>query len=627
MNRWSQLPGEWRVAAAAPGSVLLETAHFDSANSRSLLFLHPARVLSVSTLDQIPTLFEELEEALAAGFHVAGFVGYECGYHFQSLETIAPDHFDLPLAWFGVYRDPLIFDHRSGRFEGDSSLLPALSRVGALAAITGLPLLTLPEEVYCEKIGRIKSYIEAGDTYQVNFTDSVGLEIASSAEEAFAALLRRQPVAYSASLHAGDQHILSFSPELFFRIADGRIITRPMKGTMPRGLDTAEDVEAMARLKNDEKNRAEHVMIVDLLRNDIGRICAMGSVGVEAMFSVEKYRTLFQMTSTVSGTLLPELTYYDIFRSMFPCGSVTGAPKIRTMEIIRELEPRPRGVYAGAIGFISPDRSATFNVAIRTLVLKDGHARMGVGSGIVADSEPREEFRECLLKADFLIRSPGDFQLIETMLWDGEFRLLAMHLDRMEASAAYFDFLFDREAVTSQLIKLSQGFARVQHHRVRLLLDSAGRTTVTEARLLPETSRGCVSFAKERTFSGDVFLRHKTTLREVYDRLYREAREDGLDDVLFLNERDEVTEGAISTLFILREGKLLTPPLRSGVLPGVYRRHLLESDPAVQECVLTLEDLRLSESVFLANSIRGLRQVKHLCFDPCVCGLRLVYRE
>ena len=628
MTQWSQLPRQWHsMVAGNPNSVLLETSHFDPANRRSFLFLKPVQILSAWKLDEIPALFRQIEETLAHGLHVAGFVGYECGYHFESFEGVAPAPSELPLAWFGVYRNPLIYNHEKTCLESDSSPHPIYESRDLPDRLVDDVVLTISEEEYCEKIRRIKDYILAGDTYQVNFTDCVDLQISVSAAEAFAILSRHQPVAYSAFLRVADHHILSLSPELFFRIDNGRIVTRPMKGTMSRGLDSAEDIEAAARLQSDDKNRAEHVMIVDLLRNDLGRICTMGSVTVEDIFSVEKYRTLFQMTSTISGTLQPGIGYYDIFRSMFPSGSITGAPKIRTMQIIREMEQRPRGIYTGAIGFISPDRTVAFNVAIRTIVMKDGQRRMGVGGGIVADSRPEDEYRECLLKANFLIRQRPQFQLLETMLWDGEFVFLAMHLDRMESSAVYFEFPFDRASITSQLVGRSNKFPLGDRYRVRLLLDSTGKITITDTKQSPDRSTGYVRLSSERTSSEDVFLRHKTTHRERYDRLYAEARADGFDEILFLNEREEVTEGAISNIFILREGRLFTPPLRSGVLPGVFRRYLLDTNAAAEECVLTVQDLESADGVFLCNSVRGIRQVKSLCFDAALRAEALTGRS
>jgi para-aminobenzoate synthetase/4-amino-4-deoxychorismate lyase len=383
-----------------------------------------------------------------------------------------------------------------------------------------------------------------------------------------------------------------------------------MKGTMPRGLDVGEDEEAAHRLQCDEKNRSEHVMIVDLLRNDLGRICAMGSVRVEDIFSVERYETLLQMTSTVSGTLRRGLSYYEIFKAMFPSGSITGAPKIRTMQIIREMERTPRGIYTGAIGYISPNRSATFNVAIRTLVLKDGEARMGVGGGIVADSDPSEEYRECLLKTEFLVRPPRDFQLIETMLWDGEFTLLALHLDRLKSSAEYFSFSCDRAAIRAQLIEASSLYQLRQRYRVRLLLNATGKVTLTSTKYPLDAPTGFIRLSPERTSSNDLFLRHKTTQRNLYESQYAEARANGLDDTIFLNERDEITEGAISNIFIQQSDRLLTPPLSSGVLPGVFRRYLLETSAGAEEHILKVTDLESADAVLLCNSVRGLWKVR-----------------
>jgi para-aminobenzoate synthetase/4-amino-4-deoxychorismate lyase len=597
VNQRSQLARQANsTVAETPNSILLETSRPDAGYQRSFLFLDPIRILSAFDLDEIPDLFRQVEQELDAGFHVAGFVSYECGYHFQPFDrvTLAPS--ELPLIWFGVYQDPLVPEPMLDEYP--------------LSSVEPDSFLTIAEDEYCSRVDRIKRYIEAGDTYQVNFTDSVQVRTSSSAADIFANLSQNQPVAYSAFLNVAGHQILSCSPELFFRIENGRMVARPMKGTTARGRDAAEDLQQARWLENDEKNRAEHVMIVDLLRNDMGRICTMGSIQVEDMFTVEKYRTLFQMTSTISGTLSSGLTYYDIFKSMFPSGSITGAPKFRTMQIIRELEQSPRGVYTGAIGFIAPDRSSVFNVAIRTLLLKDGQARMGVGGGIVADSIPAEEYQECLLKTRFLNRPRFDFQLIETMLWDQEFILLSLHLDRLQSSAAYFEFPFNRCALISTLAARSSEFLPGELHRLRLLLDRKGAFTVTSTPYIRGRSIGRVRISPERTSSVDMFLRHKTTCRDRYDRLYQQARADGFDEILFLNEKEEVTEGAISNIFVQQGDRLLTPPLSSGVLPGTYRRHLLETNRTAEEQLLTLQDLESADAVFLCNSVRGMYQVK-----------------
>ncbi len=614
MPTWTQLPKHLHaVAASTPGALLLQTSRFDPENHHSYLFLNPIHTISAQSLAEIPDLFRRIELALAQGHHIAGYLSYECGYHFERFEE-PPLSPQLPLAWFGVYSHPFIFDHARGSFEGpapDLSSVPSPHTIPDTFAANAQ--LTITEDEYSAKIERIKNYIEAGDTYQVNFTDSVTARTPLSPAQAFAALSASQPVSYSALLNLATRHILSFSPELFFRITNGRISTRPMKGTMPRGLDLAEDEQQAARLQSDEKNRSEHVMIVDLLRNDLGRICASGSVRVDDIFSVERYATLLQMTSTISGTLRPGLRYYDIFRALFPSGSITGAPKIRTMEIIRELESHPRGVYTGAIGHIAPNGSATFNVAIRTLVLEQGVAHMGVGGGIVADSVAASEYRECLLKASFLTRVRHDFQLIETMLCEnGSIALLSLHLDRLEASARYFDFISDRAEAETRITDYTNQLPTNEPHRIRLLLDATGSPALTHAPLSPEPPALTVRISTERTHSSDVFLRHKTTHRELYERELAKARAEGFDEVLFLNERNELTEGAISNLFLQREGKLLTPPLASGVLPGILRRHLLETDPTVEERILTPRDLDTAEATFLCNSVRGLRRITTL---------------
>ncbi len=613
MNRWHQLPNQLHsLVASHPESVLLQTSRFDPSNKRSLLFLNSLRTISALSLEEIPELFRQIEQSLASGFYAAGFLSYECGYHFERFHDVALTPQSLPLAWFGIYQKPFIFDHDTGLFDGD--LPPGLSADHLQQSAAGFAeniTLAISDEDYCAKIQQIKEYIRAGDTYQVNFTTKVSVPTETGSDTAFASLLRQQPVAYSAFLNVAGHHILSLSPELFFKIDQGRIITRPMKGTMHRGLDSAEDAQAAIRLQNDEKNRCEHVMIVDLLRNDLGRICTMGSVHVDDIFSVERYETLLQMTSTISGTLRPGLTYYDIFKGIFPSGSITGAPKIRTMQIIHELEEMPRGVYTGSIGFMAPDGSSLFNVAIRTLDLHEGKAQMGVGSGIVADSDPEDEYRECLLKAAFLTRPRRDFQLIETMLWNGDFRLLSMHLDRMESSASYFGCFFDRAAITTQLIETSALFETDDLYRVRLLLDEAGNATISYAKHIANTtSLGHIRLSTQRTLSTDVFLRHKTTQRELYESQYAECRADSFDELIFLNERNEVTEGAISNIFIRKADKLLTPPLSSGVLPGVFRRHLLETEAASKEAVLTVQDLESADAIYICNSLRGLREVK-----------------
>jgi len=419
---------------------------------------------------------------------------------------------------------------------------------------------------------------------------------------------------------------LSFSPELFFRIEnDGptrRIETRPMKGTARRGRTTREDREIAEWLRNDPKNRSENVMIVDLLRNDLGRVARTGTVHADRLFDVERYATLWQMTSTVSAELRPEVGYQEIFRALFPSGSVTGAPKVRAMQLLAQLEDAPRGVYTGAIGYLSPQQTV-FNVAIRTLELEGGCGIMGAGSGIVIDSDPAEEYRECLLKASFLtgpahrttepwIQQTDEMFLIETMLWDGAYPFLELHLDRLTDSADYFGFACDRAAVKAALDEHARQFADASPRKVRLLLlDPEGNVQLGSEPLplKPDSEHVCqVCIAAHRTDPDDPTLYHKTTQRPIYALQYLEAQRRGFDDALFLNLRGEVTEGAISNMFIERDGKWFTPPVECGLLAGVFRRHLLQTRPEIEERVLHLNDLREADGVYIANAVRGLRR-------------------
>ena len=610
MKTYAQFPARYHaLVATIPGSVLLETSRFDAENYRSYLFAHPLRTLSAT-----PALFDEIELALAGGAYVAGFLSYECGENLQGLGRCGLENTNPHRAWFGVYSKAFVFDHRTGEFEGEppDEFLAENAQPGPSFEIRNLRF-DITEKSYAQKIAAIHEYIRSGDTYQVNFTDKLQFDFSGSPEAMFAALAGNQPVQYSAFLHVengGENwHILSFSPELFFRLKDRRIGARPMKGTARRGADLAEDETIAHWLRNDLKNRSENVMIVDLLRNDLGRICEYGSVQVNQLFAVEKYETLFQMTSEISGALRPGVRHSDIFGSLFPCGSVTGAPKHRTIEIIRELERGPRGVYTGAIGFFSPAREAVFNVPIRTVVLESGRGVMGVGSGIVIDSQAEDEFRECLLKFEFLTRREQPFQLLESILWNDGYSLLPLHLERMESSATYFGFHFDREAILVALEDVGRRLTSGVRTKVRVLLERSGAVKVTHSLVEEQAGMGKIMVSAIRVSSGDRFLRHKTTCRQLYDQQYEQALRRGYEEVLFLNERGEVTEGAISNVFIEKEGRWFTPPVACGLLPGTYRRHLLETKPAAAEKTLQLEDLASADAVYICNAVRGCRKV------------------
>jgi para-aminobenzoate synthetase/4-amino-4-deoxychorismate lyase len=414
-------------------------------------------------------------------------------------------------------------------------------------------------------------------------------------------------------LNVGPCHILSASPELFFHQRGQQIVVRPMKGTSPRGSTPSDDDRLAASLAADEKNRAENVMIVDLLRNDLGRIAEFGSVHPDKLFSVERLPSLLQMTSEIRATLRPEITPYHLFAALFPSGSIIGAPKIHSMQLLRGLEQRDRGVYTGAIGFWSPRGEALFNVAIRTVVLDSGQLTMGIGSGVVADSIATSEYNECLLKADFL--RDQAFGLIETMRWQhGRCNLLELHLDRLQSSANHFHFRFDRESIHRAIERQAVGLDADTPYKLRLVLDHRAACTFNapESITAEDPSRLRIYLWPTPIDSTNLMLQHKTTRRASYDHACTAVRRQGFADAIFINEHGHVTEGAIHNIFVRHGTQWRTPPTTAGLLPGVYRRHLLMTLPEIAETNLTPEDLRTADEIWLTNAVRGIRRVTFL---------------
>jgi para-aminobenzoate synthetase/4-amino-4-deoxychorismate lyase len=620
MLRWHDLPaGVYSLAEQTPAAVLLETAPRRGSSSGpsrfSRLFLHPSNTLAPRSAVEVHACLEQIERAVSRGQFAAGFMTYECGVCFEPSAGLRSLSEDRPLAWFGIYDKCHTWDHEAGRFvdEAPPGLDPAGSEAEA-CDIGGLEF-ALAEKEYSERIDAIHEFIRAGDVYQLNFTFPLRFDAPERIAPLYAELRRRQPVEYGALVHwERGKYVLSYSPELFFRMdRDGgsrRIVTRPMKGTVRRGRTTAEDREASEWLRNDAKNCSENVMIVDLLRNDLGRLCEFGGVKATDLFAVERHPTLWQMTSTVSGVLRQDVSLEAILRSLFPSGSVTGAPKIRAMQLLAELEGEPRGIYTGMIGYFSQQESVA-SVAIRTVEIEGRKARMGIGSGIVADSIAAEEYRECRLKSRFLTEPAPVFELIETMLWKGGFPLLELHLDRMADSADYFDFRFDRAEIQGRLAAVGEAMQDAAPRKVRMLLSRDGGVTIA-SEPLPDAPAAPlrVCLAPERTDAADPFYFHKTTNRALYTQALKAARQAELDDVLFLNRDGEVTESSVGNVFIEKDGLLLTPPVACGLLAGVYRRHMMETRGDVAERVLYPEDLKAADRIYLSNAVRGLRAVE-----------------
>jgi para-aminobenzoate synthetase / 4-amino-4-deoxychorismate lyase len=584
---------------------------------RSRLYTGHSATLRCLGMAQWPALLEQMQQALARGQHAVALCSYELGEHLQGLAAAdgrpAPQ---LPLAQVLLFDQcQLLSAPEVGEWLAARSF--PIERPAGIAAVRP----NVDQAAFTAALARIHAYIEAGDTYQVNYTFRLRFDAFGSLPALYARLRARQPVPYGALVALDDgTAVLSLSPELFVRHADGLLTARPMKGTAPAAPAARQEENARraAALAADPKNRAENLMIVDLLRNDIGRVAQTGSVEVPALFEVRRYSSVLQMTSTVQARLRDDATLAEIFDALYPCGSITGAPKRRTMEIIRELEPDRRGLYTGAIGWFEPTRGRQvgdfcLSVPIRTLSLQaeqDGVRRgeMGVGAGIVYDSDASEEFAECALKARFLTGLDNDFELFETMYATREdgMRHRARHLARLAGSAAYFGYPWDAAAANAYLDAARAMLPAGQPCRLRLALAPSGAFSVQHAPLAPLAEPVRVLLAPDATSASNLFLRHKSSVRTRYDAAWREAEAQGAFDTLFFNERGELTEGGRSSVFVKLDGEWLTPPLASGLLPGVMRGVMLE-DPAwqAQERVITRAMFEQAQEIVLCNALRG----------------------
>jgi len=615
--------------------VFLESNSPIGGNRFSHLFVEPRERLTLLGNEEPEGFFAGIEERLRQGYFLAGWFAYEFGYLLDPvLRPLARGCVDEELACLWCCERALVHDHCTtvpSPLEAWLEGQEAVEDPGFSYAVEGLKVAEERRD-YIENIQRIKEYIAAGDTYQVNYTTALRFDFAGSPEGLYLALRRNQSVAYGALIKNGGRHVLSLSPELFFRITGDRITVRPMKGTVRRGILPTEDEKLKDFLRSDIKNRSENVMIVDLLRNDLGRVCERPSVQTRSLFDVETYETLHQMTSTVEGRLRGGFSWQELFTALFPSGSVTGAPKIRTMEIIRQLEAAPRGVYTGAIGFIGA-AGAAFNVPIRTVSIEGTKGSMGIGSGIVYDSDAEQEWQECLLKGRFLSAPLAPFQLIETLYWEPGtgFWLEREHLARLQDSARRLQFFCDpQEAAQALRHEVARHTASGQEggRRVRLLLSKDGSLAVNSAacpaparQLLPplveQGDLPPVCLASQAVDSRSPELYHKTTRRALYDAERQQALARGFWEVLFVNERGEITEGSITNIFVRTEDCFLTPPLSSGLLDGVFRRFFIDNCPlAVRERILRPRDLLDAAAVYVGNSVRGLVQVGVEAISP-----------
>jgi para-aminobenzoate synthetase/4-amino-4-deoxychorismate lyase len=566
-------------------------------NGQWLHFNQPHQIFNVSALAEVVPTLREIERVVTEkGWHAAGFLSYEAAPAFDPAFHVRPAT-DFPLLWFGLYPPPIPIQ------------LPAAPPQPAPADWQP----TVSRETYQTAIAAIKAAIARGETYQVNYTLRLRAQFKADPWELFLQLVRAQGAGYATYVNTGRWVIACASPELFFRLEGETLTTRPMKGTVKRGRTSTEDAAQAAWLQNSLKNRAENVMIVDMLRNDLGRIAEIGSVQVPELFTAERYPTLWQMTSTVTAKTQASLT--EILTNLFPCASITGAPKVRTMQIIAELESTPRQIYTGSIGHLAPGRQAQFNVAIRTVLLDQasGQAEYGLGGGIVWDSTSADEYAEALLKARVLTHPPPEFSLLETLRWtptEGWF-LREKHLARLLDSAAYFGFPAHRESLVAWLEAFARDFETSQ--RVRLLLARDGQLTGESAPLSlePLSKPVTAALAANPIESSEIFLFHKTTRRAFYATA--QAARPEAEDVLLYNERGELTEFTLGNLVVEMAGKLFTPPLECGLLAGTFRAHLLETGQ-VQERRIPLRELSNCTHLLRVNSVRGWQTI-HLALD------------
>jgi para-aminobenzoate synthetase/4-amino-4-deoxychorismate lyase len=572
--------------------ILFDDAREEGASPR--LYREPEGLITAHALHEVLPALGRVRAGLRAGKHAAGYLAYEAGHAFDPKLCASARQGKGYLLCFGLFEG----------FETPdlSALLPPPG-----AAYVSRPSPRISREHYESAVERVREHLFAGDFYQANLTFGCDVAVAGDPLALYARLRRSAKVGWGGVLIHGEGAIISLSPEQFFTIRHGIIEARPMKGTAPRRSDPEADRAEAETLAADEKQRAENLMIVDLMRNDLARVSVAGSVEVPELFAVETYPTLHQMVSRITARLRSECDAVDVLQTIFPCGSVTGAPKVAAIQALGRLEPEPRGAYTGSMGWIEPGGDAAFNVLIRTLEWHRGttKARLGLGSGLVVDSVPRNEWDECILKGDFVRREAQGFDLIETMGFDPSEGIVELerHLDRMGNSARDLDFKFDRHAARNELQAAT--FRRKQRAMVRLLLSRTGAMAI-QVKLYddPEELPVRVAVRPLPVDPSDFRLRYKTTDRRFLDLTRQQA---GEYETIFVDPDGQLTEGSRTSLFVEHEGKLLTPPLSRGLMPGILRAKLIEEGKA-EEAELTPADLQAG--FYIGNVVRGLIPAK-----------------
>jgi len=557
----------------------------DQEGMNPLQFSNPIKQLVAHSIDKVIPCLLQVQQAVDDGYYAAGYISYEAAPAFNEQYQVNEGN-NMPFLWFGIFTEPTDEAIHEKRSFHAGAWQPSVSI-----------------DTYDKNIDTIQQFISEGMTKQVNYTVRLHSIFSGDAFAYYKQLEQAQSANYTAYLHTGDFTILSASPELFFRVKDEKIMTKPMKGTINRGRTYEEDLQQAAWLQNSQKNRTENQLIVDLMCEDLKKLAKPDSIRVPALFEIEKYPTVYQMTSTVTADLSAATSLLDILTVLFPSGSITGIPRTATMEMITELETDPRDVYCGTIGYITPQKEAVFNVPIRTVLInnKDHRMQFGVGGAITRDSNKKEEYEEVLTKAKLLTKQPVNFQLLETFgLKDGHYLVFDNHLRRLQKSATYFDFAINIETIKSALQKK----ARTYHSgkwKVRLLVQMNGELTIDMDKLAPTTTTVEVALAKEPIHKDNLFLYHKTTNRVVYEY----HKEIALDyfDVLLWNEEQEVTEFTAGNIVVERDGVFITPPISCGLLPGTYREELVRKGSVIEQKVM-VNELTQFDHIWFVNSVR-----------------------
>lgn len=589
--------------------ILLENRKTQCGQKNSHYFHGAYERIHCNRPDEVRDCLRKIDAARRAGKYLVGYISYEVGFCLHAkLTPLLQQSFNYALVDFYVFaKHELLSQAEVGQ------LLQDLTEIDSSEAFIYDINYNFDYNNYATKLAKIKAYLRDGETYQVNFTGQYDFFLQGNLVNLYKQLRERQKVEFAALFNCKDVQVLSLSPELFFAKRGESLFAKPMKGTLSRTHDDSINAINQDRLLNDAKIIAENMIIVDLIRNDLSIIAQPQSVHVPKLFAIEEYETVYQMTSTVACKVDKEKNFSDIITAIFPCGSITGAPKLRTMQIIKELEQRDRKLYTGAIGYITPANDMCFNVAIRTIQFTGNQGEMGVGGGIVHDSVIRDEYHEVAVKAKFLTELPLPFNLIECFLYESEggFRYLNQHLQRLCNSARFFSFQFSKNIILCKLQQVAKNLNSNHRYKIKLILRQNGDCQVVTYKLddeliKPKIKLAVINFDTEK----NILLQHKTdakSVRDFYDKvLQREITKHDLFDVIFINKNGLITEGSKANIFIAKQGKIFTPPVTCGLLPGIMRKNFIERYPQIQEVCLRKEDVISADKIWITNSVRGI---------------------